>query len=186
MLMDEINAGMAAAVQEDLLEWGQRPVVAGTESNDGDPKQVPKMSGDVFRDFVAAAHQVDETVVTAFMAACSFQRLDVAPVAPGTLQTNVINSVTAAGGAAEEFSDGDLTTVRGMEKLRDWIVTKSPRVVWFCCPAENSTQSESCRSTAVQSLTRHQSREHRIQRHMSNLAAEMASSGQCDFVLEIS
>ena len=28
-------------------------------------------------------------------------------------------------------------------------------------------------------------REHRIQRHMSNLAADMTSSGQCDFVLEI-
>ena len=32
---------------------------------------------------------------------------------------------------------------------------------------------------------RHQSKEHRIQRHMSNLAADMASSGQSDFVLEI-
>ena len=138
------------------------------------------MSGDVFRDLVAAVHQVDETMVTAFMAACSFQRLDVALVAPGTIQMNVINSVTAAGGTAEEWSDGDLTTVRGMEKLREWIMTKSPRLVWFCCPAENSTQSESCRSTAVQSPSRHQSREHRIQRHMSNLAAEMASSGQCD------
>ena len=106
------------------------------------------------------------------------QRLDVALVAPGTVQTNVINSVTAAGGTAEEWSDGDLTTVRGAEKLREWIMTKSPRLVWFCCPAENSTPSESSRSTAVQSRPRHQSREHRIQRHMSNLAADMASSGQ--------
>ena len=64
-------------------------------------------------------------------------------------------------------------------------MTKSPRLVWFCCPAENNTPSESCRITAVQSRPRHQSREHRIQRHMSNLAADMASSGQCDFVLEI-
>ena len=80
----------------------------------------------MFRDLVAAAHQVDETMVTAFMAACSFQRLDVALVAPETIQTNVINSVSAAGGTAEEWSDGDLTTVRGMQKLRDWIVTKSP------------------------------------------------------------
>ena len=119
---------------------------------------------------MAAAHKVDETMVTAFMAACSFQRLDVALV---------------AGGTAEEWSDGDLTTVRGVEKLRDWIMTKSPRLVWFCCPAENSTQSKNCRSTTVQSRSRHQSREHRIQRHMSNLAAEMASSGQCDFALEI-
>ena len=39
--------------------------------------------------------------------------------------------------------------------------------------------------TAAQSRSRHQSREHRIQRHMSNLASDMASSGQCDFVLEI-
>ena len=113
------------------------------------------------------------------------QRLDVALVAPGTVQTNVINSVTAAGGTAEEWSDGDLTTVRGAEKLREWIMTKSPRLVWFCCPAENSTPSESSRSTAVQSRPRHQSREHRIQRHMSNLAADMASSGQCDIVLQI-
>ena len=115
-------------------------MVAGTESNDGDPKQVPQMSGDMFRDLVAAAHQVDETMVTAFMAACPFQRLDVALVAPGTIQTNVINSVTAEGGTAEEWSDGDLTTVRGMEKLRDWIMTKSPRLVWFCCPAEIRTK----------------------------------------------
>ena len=81
----------------------------GTKSNDGDPKQVPKMSGDVIRDLVAAAHQLDETMVLAFMAACSFQRLDVSLVAPGTVQTYVINSVTVAGGTAEEWSDGDLT-----------------------------------------------------------------------------
>ena len=42
-----------------------------------------------------------------------------------------------------------------------------------------------CHLTAAQSRPRHQSREHRIQRHMSNLAAHMASSGQCDFVVEI-
>ena len=42
-----------------------------------------------------------------------------------------------------------------------------------------------CHLTAAQSRSRHQSREHRIQRHMSNLAADMAFSGQCDFVLEI-
>ena len=48
-----------------------------------------------------------------------------------------------------------------------------------------STPSESCHLTAVQSRPRHQSREHRIQRHMSNLAADKVSSGQCDFVLEI-
>ena len=50
---------------------------------------------------------------------------------------------------------------------------------------ENSTPSEKCHLTAAQSRSRHQSREHRIQRHMSNLAADIASSGQCDFVLEI-
>ena len=62
---------------------------------------------------------------------------------------------------------------------------KSPRNVWFCCPTENSTPSENDHLTAAQSRSRHQSREHRIQRHMSNLASDMASSGQCDFVLEI-
>ena len=41
---------------------------------------------------------------------------------------------------------------------------KIPRLVWFCCPAEISTPSESCRSTAVQTRPCHQSREHRIQR----------------------
>ena len=101
------------------------------------------------------------------------------------MQTIMVDNVTAAGGTAEEWSDGDLTTVRGAERLREWIVVKSPRVVWFCCPIENSTPSESCHLTAVQSRPRHQSREHRIQRHMCNLAADMASSGQCDFVLEI-
>ena len=45
--------------------------------------------------------------------------------------------------------------------------------------------SENCHLTAARSRSRHQSREHRIQRHMSNLAADMASSGECDFVLEI-
>ena len=81
----------------------------GTESNDGDPKQVPRLSGDMLRDLVTAAQQVDKTMVTGFMAACSFQRLDVALVAPGTIRTNVINSVTATGGTAEEWSDDDLT-----------------------------------------------------------------------------
>ena len=131
-----------------------------------------------FENLVAAAQQVDETTGSAFTAACSFQRRDVALVAPGTVQTIVVNSVTTAGGTAEEWSDGDFTTVRGAEKLKEWITTKSPRLVWFYCPAENSTPSESCRPTAVQSRPRHQSREHRIQRHMSNLAADMASSGQ--------
>ena len=82
-------------------------------------------------------------------------------------------------------TDGDLTTVRGAEKLRDWIMMKSPRIVWFCCPTENSTPSENDHLTAAQYRSRHQSREHHIQRHMSNLASDMASSGQCDFVLEI-
>ena len=124
-------------------------------------------------------------MASAFTAACSFQRLDLALVAPGTVQTIVVNNVTAAGGTAEEWSDGDLTTVRGAERLREWIMMRSPRIVRFCCPTENSTPSESCHLTAVQSRPRRQSREHRIQRHMSNLAADMASSGQCDFVLEI-
>ena len=78
-----------------------------------------------------------------------------------------------------------VTTVRGAEKLRDWIMMKSPRIVWFCCPTENNTPSENGHLTAAQSRSRHQPREHRIQRHMSNLASDMASSPQCDFVLEI-
>ena len=106
---------------------------------------------------------------------CSFQRLDLALVDPGTVHTILINNVTAAGGTAEEWSDGDMTTVRGAERLREWIMTKSSRIVWFCCPTENSTPSENCHLTATQSRPRHQSREHRIQRHMSNLAADMAS-----------
>ena len=117
--------------------------------------------------------------------ACSFQRLDLALVNPGTIQTMLVEDVAAAGGTAEEWSDGDLTTVRGAQKLRDWIVMKSPRIVWFCCPTENSKPSENDHLTAAQSRSRHQSREHRIQRHMSNLASDMTSTGQCDFVLEI-
>ena len=62
---------------------------------------------------------------------------------------------------------------------------KSPQIVWFCCRTENSTPSANCHLTAAQSRSRHQSREPRIQRHMSNLAADMASSGQCGFVVEI-
>ena len=77
---------------------------------------------------------MDETMVSAFTAACSFQRLDLALVNPGTVQTILVDDVTAAGGTAEEWSDGDLTTVRGAEKLRDWIMMKSPGTVWFCCP----------------------------------------------------
>ena len=67
---------------------------------------------------------MDETMVSAFTAACSFQRLDL--VNPRTVQTILVNDVTAAGGTAEEWSDGDLTTVRSAEKLRDWIMMKSP------------------------------------------------------------
>ena len=184
-MVEETAADMTAAVQKNLLEWGQRPIVASEESNDGDTKQVPRLPGSVIRDLIAAARQMDETMVSAFTAACSFQRLDLALVNPGTVQTILVNDVTAAGGTAEEWSDGDLTTVRGAEKLRDWIMMKSPRIVWFCCPTENSTPSENGHLTAAQSRSRHQSREHRIQRHMSNLAADMASSGHCDFVLEI-
>ena len=66
-----------------------------------------------------------------------------------------------------------------------WYRRRSPRIVWFCCPIENSTSSEKDHLTAAQSRSRHQSREHRIQRHLSNLASDMASTGQCDFVLEI-
>ena len=87
------------------------------------------MPGSVIRDLVAAARQMDETMVSAFTAACSFQRLDLALVNPGTVQTILVDDVTAAGGTAEEWSDGDLTTVRGAQKLRDWIVMKSPRIV---------------------------------------------------------
>ena len=128
----------------------------------------------MIRDLIAAAQNVDETMTSAFTAACSFQRLDLALVAPGTVQTMVVNNVTAAGGTAEEWSDGYLPNLRGAERLREWIVMKSPRVVWFCCPIENNTPPESCHFTAVQSHPRHQSREHRIQRHMFNLAADIA------------
>ena len=184
-LVKETAADMTAAVQEDFMEKGQRSIVACEERYDGNTKQVPRLPGSVIRDLTAAARQMDETMVSAFTAACSFRRLDLALVNPGTVQTILLDDVTAAGGTAEEWSDGDLTTVRGAQKLRDWIVMKSPRIVWFCCPTENSTPSENDHLTAAPSRSRHQSREHRIQRHMSNLAADMASSGQCDFVLEI-
>ena len=74
---------------------------------------------------------------------------------PGTVQTILVHDVTAARGTAEEWSDGDLTTVRGAEKLRDWITLKSPRIVWFCCPTENSTPSEHCHLTAAHQQTWH-------------------------------
>ena len=135
-LVKETAADMTAAVQEDLLEWGQRSIVASVESNDGDTKQVPILLGDAIRDLIAAAQQMDETMASAFTAACSFQRLDLALVDLGTVQTILVNNVTAAGGTAEEWSDGDWTTVRGAERLREWIMTKSPRIVWFCCPTE--------------------------------------------------
>ena len=76
------------------------------------------MPGSVIRDLLAAARQMDETMVSAFTAACSFQRLDLALVNPGTVQTILVDEVTAAGGAAEEWSDGDLTTVRGAQKTQ--------------------------------------------------------------------
>ena len=75
------------------------------------------MPGSVIRDLSAAARQMDETMVSAFTAACSFQRLDLALVNPGTVQTILVNDVSAAGGTAEEWSDGVLTTVRGAQKL---------------------------------------------------------------------
>ena len=159
-LVKETAADMTASFQEDFLEWGQHPIVASDESNDGDTKQVPRVPGSVIRDLLAAARQMDETMVSAFTAACSFRRLDLALVNNGTLQTILVDDVTAAGGTAEEWSDGDLTTVRGAQKLRDWIVMKSPRIVWFCCPTENSTPSENDHFIAAQSRSRHQSREH--------------------------
>ena len=134
----------------------------------------------MFRELAAAAQQVDEIMASAFTAACSFQRLDVALVAPGTVQTIVFNSVTTAGGTAEEWSDGDLT---GTERLREWLRTKS--LFGFVVLQKTARCQKSCHLTAVQSRPRHQSREHSIQRHISNLAVDMASSGHCDFVLEI-
>ena len=104
---------------------GQRPIVARDESNDGNTKQVPRVPGSVFRDLLAAARQMDETMVSTFTAACSFQRLDLALVNPGTVQTILVNDVTAAGGTAEKWSDGDLTTLRGAQKLRDWIMMEN-------------------------------------------------------------
>ena len=56
-LVEETAADMTAAVQEDLLEQGQRPIVASEESNDGDTKQVPRLPGSVIRDLIAAARQ---------------------------------------------------------------------------------------------------------------------------------
>ena len=79
-LVKETAADMTAAVQEDFLEQGQHPVVAGDESNDADTKQVPRVPGSVIRDLLAAARQMDETMVSAFKAACSFRRLDLALV----------------------------------------------------------------------------------------------------------
>ena len=128
----------------------------------GDTKQVPRLAGSVIRDLIAAARQMDETMVSAFTAACSFQRLDLTLVNPGTVQTILVDDVTAAGGTAEEWSDGDLTTVRGAEKLRDWIMMKSPRIVWFCCPSHSSSvsfsssvQGTSHPASHVQSSSRH-------------------------------
>ena len=71
------------------------------------------MPGSVIRDLLAAARQMDQTMVSAFTAACSFRRLGLALVNPGTVQTILVDDVTAAGSTAEEWSDGDLTTVRG-------------------------------------------------------------------------
>ena len=62
----------------------------------------------MIRDLIAAARQMDETMVSAFTAACSFQRLDLALVNPGTVQTILVNDVTEAGGTAEGWSVGDL------------------------------------------------------------------------------
>ena len=98
----------------------------------GDTKQIPRVPGGVICDLLTAARQMDETMVSAFTAACSFWRLDLALVNPVTVQTILVDDVTAAGGTAEEWSDDDLTTVRGAQKLRDWIVMKSPQLVWFC------------------------------------------------------
>ena len=59
------------------------------------------MPGSVIRELLAAARQMDETMVSAFTAACSFRRLDLAMVNPGTVQTILVDEVTAAGGTAE-------------------------------------------------------------------------------------
>ena len=50
----------------------------GETNNDGDTKQVPRVPGSVIRDLLAAARQMDETMVSAFTAACSCRRLDLA------------------------------------------------------------------------------------------------------------
>ena len=102
------------------------------------------MPGSVIRDLLSAARQMDETMVSAFTAACSFQRLDLALVNPGTIQTMLVNNVAAAGGTAEEWSDGDLTTVRGAQKLRDWIMMKESWFKFYGRPETVMTDPEGC------------------------------------------
>ena len=67
----------------------------------GDTKQVPRVPGSVIRDLLAAARQmVMRRWYQPFTAAaCSFQRLDLALVNPGTVQTILVDDVTAAGGS---------------------------------------------------------------------------------------
>ena len=55
---------------------------------------------------------------------CSFQRLDLALVNPGTVQTILGRlTITAAGGSSQsQRSDGDLTAVNEVHRnIRDWI-----------------------------------------------------------------
>ena len=120
-LVEETVADMTAARDS-------APSLRVLRATMGTQKQVSRLPGSVIRDLIAAARQMDETMVSAFTAACSFQRLDLALVKPGPVQTILVNDVTVAGGTAEEWSDGDLRTVRGAEKLRDWIMMKSPRM----------------------------------------------------------
>ena len=112
-------------------------------------------------------------MVSAFTTACSFQRFDLALVNPGTVQTILVNDVTEAGSTAEEWSDGDLTTVRGATNRMVLLSDRKQHAVrkW------SSHSSSVSLSSSVQGTC--------IQRHMSNRASDMASSGQCEFVLEI-
>ena len=86
---------------------------------------------------------MDETIVSAFTAACSFQRLDLALVNPGTIQTMLVDDVTAAGGTAEEWSDGDLTTVRGTARRLKMITSLQLSLALVISPG-NIASSVTC------------------------------------------
>ena len=127
-----------------------------------------------------AAESLDNAVHTAFDDVVGFGRIHLAIASPSDSTFGWYESVTEVHGSAKTWFDGDLTPVNSRQDLRRWLNQCQPRSVSFCCLGENILPRSDTHDMSpcppeqhTQQRARHQSREHRIQRHIATLTTDM-------------